>query len=186
MAIEIKSAEASLSAPQDKKKGFGAFMKNVSKAGWQAVKREADRQARKFTRSAENGTIAHDYGLDKPVNPQDSIPGQEQAQPGIVEQMGKKVLDAGLDGAVNQANRTTAGRTATAVGSVISGVVQIAQSKQGIQQPDTTITEEDMRQAELEFGHETSESLKTDTLNNQSVKNQVDMQRFQQQIQEMT
>ena len=85
-------------------------MKNVGKAGWQAVKQEANRQAKKFNRSAQNGTVAEDYGLNKPTNQQDSIPGQEQAQPGIVEQMGQKVIDAGIDGAINQANQTNTGR----------------------------------------------------------------------------
>ena len=178
-----KSAEATLGTPQDKKKGFGAFMKNVGKAGWQAVKQEANRQAKKFNRSAQNGTVAEDYGLNKPTNQQDSIPGQEQAQPGIVEQMGQKVIDAGIYGAINQANQTNTGRTISTVGSVLGGVVQIVQSKQDIQQPDTTITEEDMRQAELEFGHETTDSLKVDTLNNQATRNQVEIQRFQQQQQ---
>ena len=179
----IKSAEATLSTPQDKKRGFGSFMKNVGKAGWQAIKQEANRQTQKLSRSAQNGTVAEDYGLNKPTSQQDSIPGQEQAQPGIVEQMGQKVIDACMDGAINQANHTKTGRTITTVGSIVSGVVQIAQSRQGIQQPDTTITDDDIRQAELDWGHETTESFKADTLNNQTNKNQVEVQRFQQQQQ---
>lgn len=186
MAEIFKSNEANLSAPQTQKKGIGSLLKNAGKAGWKALKQEVDRQGKKFVRSTQNGTVAHDYGLDKPINPQDSLPGQQQAQPGIVEQMGNQVVNAGIDGAINQANSTSTGRTISTVGSVLSGVVQIAKTNQQIQQPDTTTTMDDIRLAEMELGHNTADSLRTDSLQNQSQLNQIEVQRFQQQQERQT
>ena len=181
MATLNKSNEANLGEPQSIKKGLGSLLKNAGKAGWNAIKQEANRQGKRFSRSAQNGTVAQDYGLDKPVNAQDTIPGQEQAQPGIIEQMGNQVINAGINGAVNNVNNTSTGRTITTAGSILSGVIQVAKANQPVEQPDTTITEDDIRMAELELGHNTTDSLRTDSLNNQARVNQVEVQRFQQQ-----
>lgn len=95
--------------------------------------------------------------------------------------MGNQVINAGINGAVNNVNNTSTGRTITTAGSILSGVIQVAKANQPVEQPDTTITEDDIRMAELELGHNTSDSLRTDSLNNQAKVNQVEVQRFQQQ-----